>query len=110
MNLPDLYTRVVAKRPDLAVPGLCLIQGKKKPYWTLSGNYLWERAARAMIHEHWLECLPVGAGLVRFSDRSYHKWTIETPDDPQRANHAWSFDALAAFYLDIDSMYWHQQV
>ncbi len=104
-NLPDLYARVVAKRPELAVEGLtyescfcgkCGLRWHLREDWCLS--YPKDHRVSEMILARWVEALPIHAGVVRGMDQDNHsRWYVDGPrhiydccDTP--------LEALAAFW------------
>lgn len=112
MNLPDLYNRVNAKRPDLAVP--CL---EHKPCWCGCGprwilsrhlgstDYLEDVDAAALILARWVEALPVNHHLsYDMNDGKQRVWRVFRLREassrfeacPDRTT---PLEALAAFYL-----------
>lgn len=108
MNLPDLYARVVAKRPELAVPFLehCPDDdpNDKCPWIGENNDLLTESTAAALILARWVEALPEGNWLahVQPSNTIPSGWRVwrSTKNgyniSPLRSI---PLEALAAFYL-----------
>lgn len=104
MNLPDLYNRVVAKRPDLAVKDLTPPIPGERSYWLLP-NFLaddtdGESITSALILARWVEALPESSMLYRDKDQ----WRVVQMCLPFSKNYSGPFaasplEALAAFYL-----------
>jgi len=98
MNLPDLYARVVAKRPELAVDGLNRPDPGKEP-WLLDFLLVTPSLAAALILAKWVEALPDGSHLmVRGNIPSERRWTVY-PSFPELDYYPTPLEALAAFYL-----------
>lgn len=103
MNLPEIYARVVAKRPELAVPDLCTLdvlipKSDQTVAWWYGRRGIGDVTAAALILARWVEALPVHHGLTRAFDTHGPRWYIEgivsvwpCADTP--------IEALAAFYL-----------
>lgn len=123
-NLPDLYARVVAKRPKLAVPS------EPESRWTLavipdgpgSGEWDWRRhesdrfvwalepvspyTAAALILARWVEALPVHHVLAQVLENKWEVYELGIGGDYQfsgRDYTATPLEALAAFYLGQES-------
>ena len=99
MNIPDLYARVVAKRPELGFvylrhDGAC---------WTTGKTIYCDSTAAALILALWVEALPGAAWLGR-TTTPVHGWRVCYRNDRSETT---SYDlvrfspieALAAFYL-----------
>jgi len=98
MNLPDLYARVVAKRPELAVDGLNRPDPGKEP-WLLDFLLVTPSLAAALILAKWVEALPDGSHLmVRGNIPSERRWTVY-PSFPELDYYPTPLEAIAAFYL-----------
>jgi len=104
MNLPDLYNRVVAKRPDLAVPFLehCPDDdpNDNHPWIGENNDLITETTAAALILARWVEALPESSMLYRDKDQ----WRVVQMCLPFSKNYSGPFaasplEALAAFYL-----------
>lgn len=108
MNLPSLYARVVAKRPELAVKDLTPPIPGVRSYWLLP-NFLaddtdGDSIAAALILAKWVEALPVGHWIDHAPANNplpegWRVWrTISSGYDvaPLRRT---PLEALAAFYL-----------
>lgn len=132
-NLPDLYSRVCAKSPELAVTYLdvrpeiaCFVSGKETPSmwrlihgWHDDGEWRFETHelgttwhsldypeshAAAMILARWLEALPVGVMLRRRINNARHVWTVQGfPSSSDCFDGTTPIEALAAFYLGQES-------
>lgn len=103
MNLPDLYNRVTAKRPELAVKDLTPpIPGVRS--YLLLPNFLaddtdGDSISAALILAKWVEALPDGSNLmVRGNIPSDRRWTVY-PSFPELDYYHTPLEALAAFYL-----------
>ena len=103
MNLPDLYARVVAKRPELAVKDLTPPIPGVRSYWLLP-NFLaddtdGDSISSALILAKWVEALPFNHALVREDTNALllPKWYIDGHANRWRGNTP--LEALAAFYL-----------
>ena len=108
-NLPSLYARVVAVRPDLAVPHL-----EHKPCWCGCGprwilsrhlsstHYPEDVDVAALILARWVEGLPEGMCLARVQmTHSGEAWIVaqDMNDDTSAFIGPNPIEALAAFYL-----------
>ena len=96
MNLPSLYARVCAKRPELAFvylrhDGAC---------WTTGKTIYCDSTVAALILPRWLEALPVHAGLMRGLDnpKGNPRWYVDGPQHLHPCADT-PIEALAAFYL-----------
>ena len=103
MNLPYLYARVVAKRPELAVDGLNRPDPGKEP-WLLDFLLVTPSLAAALILAKWVEALPCGVCLVHgFGTGSAVKWWPRLDDGtcctPMSRT---PLEALAAFWLEYE--------
>jgi hypothetical protein len=103
-NLPDLYSRVVAKRPELAVERLRTLEVLiPKSTQTVSWWYCWRGVgsgtAAALILAKWVEALPVGKELYHAEnyDNGEPRWWVgATASEPT------PLEALAAFWLEYN--------
>lgn len=111
MNLPDLYARVVAKKPDLAVDSLEYHDDQGVAFWTLdlygleledddpaeawkdedettkgACSILPNQAAAALILARWVEALPVRHSLDHHpaSNRESEEWQVRWYTDDRR--------------------------
>jgi hypothetical protein len=101
-NLPDLYARVVAKRPELAVKELEYRVG----YWQLDDNdynsfLIDPHTAASLILAKWVEMLPVNYVLARHTDgwevaENFYNDVQWSPKDP----HPIPLEALASYWLE----------
>lgn len=111
MNLHDLYARVTAKRPELAVeaddgPWTLAHDGTEWDWLCHSiDDVLWrcedvsDSTAAALILARWVEALPDGSHLmVRGRVPSNRGWTIY-PSSQELDYYTTPIEALAAFYL-----------
>jgi len=106
-DLPDLYARVIAKRPELAVPHLSY---RIWPGDQNDGRWLaldaWEcesevpdAHAAALILARWVEALPEGHDLSR--NDGWEVCPLDMGGDPMRTKtHPSPIEALAAFYVE----------
>jgi len=107
MNLPDLYARVVAKRPELAVDGLNRPDPGKEP-WLLDFLLVTPSLAAALILAKWVEALPVGHGLDHHpaDNRESEDWQVRWYTTDNRTGcgpcEATPIEALAAFWLEYE--------
>lgn len=116
MNLPDLYARVVAKRPELAVKNLQTstnVWTEDQPPITVwiygwtpkSSDPIMDHFAAALILAKWVEALPVRHGLDHHpaDNRESEDWQVcwYTPYSRTGCGscEATPLEALAAFYL-----------
>ncbi len=99
-NLPDMYARVVAKRPELAVPNLKPIWDGSTPGWRHDiYDRMMTKDAAALILEKWVEALPVGIALVH----EFHaRWLVakDMDDSISATIGPTPLEALAAFWLE----------
>ena len=101
-NLPDLYYRVCAKRPELAVTylrhdGAC---------WTTGKTVYCDSTAAAMILARWVEALPVHHVIAQVLENKWEVYELGIGGDYQfsgRDYTATPIEALAAFYLGQES-------
>lgn len=97
MNIPDLYARVCAVRPELAVPMLKI--DTSPPGWSLCGSWCGEHFTAALILARWVEALPE---LICIHKRSYG-WVVgrggSAHSCPPPLIAPTPIEALAAFYL-----------
>ena len=95
MNLPDIYARVCAARPELAVKTL----NHYVRTWWYRGDAEGNDTAAALILARWVEALPHNRG-IHHGDRG---WSISRCDDDGRWNceciASTPIESLAAFYL-----------
>jgi hypothetical protein len=98
-NLPDLYSRVVAKRPELAVDELVY-----DDCWEVTGNgclcvVVKTETAAALILAKWVEALPKHNGLMRGMDdpEGNPTWYVGGVVVICKPN---PLEALAAFWLE----------
>jgi hypothetical protein len=107
-NLPDLYSRVTAKRPELAVPHLAY---DPVPHWRdtvprgwcFHGDYAYpesDETAAALILAKWVEALPDRTALCRGAKAAWYVWSVKqfTP-----STHPTPLEALAAFWLEFQT-------
>lgn len=112
MNLPDLYARVVAKRPDLAVPNLAYDstphwRDTEPRGWCFHGDYSCPEdpaMVSALILARWVEALPEGHWLahVQPSNTIPSGWRVwQSTKNGYNISPLRSIplEALAAFYL-----------
>jgi hypothetical protein len=102
-NLPDLYARVVSKRPELAVKELEYRVG----YWQLDDNdynsfLIDPHTAAALILAKWVEALPKHNGLMRGMDdpEGNPTWYVGGVVVICKPN---PIEALAAFWLECEA-------
>jgi len=110
MNLPDLYARVCAVRPELAVmwlgtsTNMWVEDHPPITVWTYgptpaSRRLMLDGHAAALILARWVEALPDGSHLmVCGSVTSNRGWTIY-PSIRELDYYPTPIEALAAFYL-----------
>jgi hypothetical protein len=107
-NLPDLYSRVVAKRPELAVPHLAY---DPVPHWRdtvprgwcFHGDYAYpesDETAAALILAKWVEALPEHVALERVNDTW---WVYHIARERGRRVGPTPLEALAAFWLECEA-------
>lgn len=125
MNLPDLYTRVVAHNPKLEVrrfggtgvlecvmehePGMddnrgewyfCRNKGETDPPEFLVAVPAW--CLEALIADHWTESLPSGYAVMHGSVQEKPVWIVGVTSDEDSNDDvvdATRLEALAAFFL-----------
>ena len=107
-NLPDLYARVVAKRPELAVEGLERYGTHDMPVdvWLHFGTLAEDSTAAALILARWVEALPVHHVLAQVLENKWEVYELGIGGDYQfsgRDYTATPIEALAAFYLGQES-------
>lgn len=100
MNLPDLYNRVVAKRPELAVPNVT----HKADWWYGKVCGLSPHIAAALILARWVEALPEGHWLAHVPPSSaipggWRVWQSTKNGYNVAPLRSTILEALAAFYL-----------
>lgn len=107
-NLPDLYARVVAHDPKLAVPcrnaedtGNGIIRHNGTAWCVDDDDGLPEPVAAALIADHWTECLPIGVGVWPCGGRTPNEtWNCGRISEPTSTECAPTrIEALAAFHL-----------
>lgn len=98
MNLPDIYARVCAARPELAVKTL----NHYVRTWWYRGDAEGNDTAAALILARWVEALPVGFLLYQRTPNVWEcDWINDIWDDTAPPKHIGPtpIEALAAFYL-----------
>jgi hypothetical protein len=111
-NLPDLYSRVVAKRPELAVKELTyrIFDEGLPGYWFAldaweCASQIPEYQAASLILAKWVEALPPFHVLCRF-DSGWEVYEQGTGGDYQDSGRRWTptpLEALAAFWLECEA-------
>lgn len=110
MNLPELYARVIAKRPELAVKDLTPPIPGVRSYWLLP-NFLADDTdgnsiAAALILARWVEALPHYTWLGHDGD-PINGWKVRGVQDGDNYEliivmidaKPTPLEAIAAFYL-----------
>ncbi len=100
MNLPELYTQVVAARPEAAVRGLVWHgHSDRDAHWSRNGALLYDDEAEALIGWHWLSLLPHFVSVMRGMDNPGPRYWVDSPgyafpcaDTP--------IEAIAAYLLE----------
>ena len=110
MNLPELYNRVTAKRPEVGASvvysHIIDVRDGGPPiwgwFWEVSdgmGVHVHHSIAAALILARWVEALPDWSHLmVRGRFPSNRGWTIY-PSSQELDYYSTPIEALAAFYL-----------
>lgn len=109
-NLPDLYSRVVAKRPELAVmsigaPGVRMYYDAEYLGWYWDDpapKHIGDRFAAALILAKWVEALPCGVCLVHgFGTGSAVQWWLRLDEGTCCTPVSRTpLEALAAYWLE----------
>jgi hypothetical protein len=108
-NLPDLYSRVVAKRPELAVKELTyrIFDEGLPGYWFAldaweCASQIPEYQAASLILAKWVEALPKHNGLMRGMDdpEGNPTWYVGGVVVICKPN---PIEALAAFWLECEA-------
>lgn len=106
-NLPDLYARVVAKRPELAVPNLKPIWDGRTPGWRHDiYDRMMTKDAAALILAKWVEALPVSKALrhhAAYKDIP-EEWSVAGLSLFCKGVHTGPtpIEALAAFWMEYN--------
>lgn len=99
---PEIYTRIVEKKPEAAVPGLRHIEADDLSGWEAHDGFIWrplvETEAHALILAHWLDMLPEGHGLHGAIDNPKLRYYVYGGGvQPAAATMTTPLDALAAW-------------
>ena len=97
-DLPDLYARVCAKRPELGFvylrhDGAC---------WTTGKTVYCDSTAAALILARWVDALPIHVSMQRTFNK---EWCVSSWCGEDEFEHfgPTPIEALAAFYLGQES-------
>jgi hypothetical protein len=110
-NLPDLYARVVAKRPELAVKNLrtSTIEWEDDSLpitvwiygWTpKTSDAILDQYAHGMIFARWAEAMPEGTALCCNKKAA---WYVFTASKYALAARPTPLEALAAFWMECEA-------